>query len=159
MTWFIAESCHAPPYTEAMFTSRSIKHCRACGAAVSYLTPADDNRDRATCTVCSTIHYENPINVVGTLPFWDDKVLLCRRTIGDVSGRHALRDRQRHRLQFRCAGQIGRAHGRNVERRDDIGGEHAAERIERIDGFDALDAARGGEQDVERFGGSEHWRA
>jgi ADP-ribose pyrophosphatase YjhB (NUDIX family) len=64
-----------------MFTPRSIKHCRACGAAARYETPADDNRDRATCTVCGTIHYENPLNVVGTLPFWDDRVLLCRRNI------------------------------------------------------------------------------
>ena len=46
-----------------------------------FLKPADDNRDRATCTVCTTIHYENPLNVVGTLPVWQDKVLLCRRAI------------------------------------------------------------------------------
>jgi len=47
-----------------MFAPRSIKHCRACGGEVRYQTPADDNRDRATCTVCTTIHYENPLNVV-----------------------------------------------------------------------------------------------
>jgi ADP-ribose pyrophosphatase YjhB (NUDIX family) len=64
-----------------MFAPRSIKHCRACGGEVRYETPADDNRDRATCTVCTTIHYENPLNVVGTLPVWQDKVLLCRRNI------------------------------------------------------------------------------
>lgn len=64
-----------------MFTPRSIKHCRACGGAVRYETPADDNRDRAVCSVCATIHYENPLNVVGTLPFWGDRVLLCRRNI------------------------------------------------------------------------------
>jgi len=64
-----------------MFTPRSIKHCRACGGEVRYATPADDNRDRATCVVCTTIHYENPLNVVGTLPVWQDKVLLCRRNI------------------------------------------------------------------------------
>jgi ADP-ribose pyrophosphatase YjhB (NUDIX family) len=64
-----------------MFSPRSIKHCRACGGEVRYQTPADDNRDRATCSVCSTIHYENPLNVVGTLPVWHDKVLLCRRNI------------------------------------------------------------------------------
>ena len=51
-----------------MFAPRSIKHCRACGGEVRYQTPADDNRDRATCTVCTTVHYENPLNVVGTLP-------------------------------------------------------------------------------------------
>ncbi|HWK82896.1 MAG TPA: NUDIX hydrolase, partial [Caldimonas sp.] len=64
-----------------MFTPRSIKHCRACGADVLYEIPADDNRDRATCTVCRTIHYENPLNVVGTVPYWEDRVLLCRRNI------------------------------------------------------------------------------
>ncbi len=64
-----------------MFQPRSIKHCRACGSPVQYVTPADDNRERATCTVCATVHYENPLNVVGTLPVWNDKVLLCRRNI------------------------------------------------------------------------------
>jgi len=64
-----------------MFAPRSIKHCRACGGEVRYQTPADDNRDRATCIVCTTVHYENPLNVVGTLPIWHDKVLLCRRAI------------------------------------------------------------------------------
>ena len=68
-------------YTRLMFMPRSIKHCRACGGPVVYRTPADDNRDRAMCTVCETIHYENPVNVVGTLPVWEDKVLLCRRNI------------------------------------------------------------------------------
>ncbi len=69
-----------------MFLPRSIKHCRACGGEVRYETPADDNRDRATCTVCTTIHYENPLNVVGTLPVWEDKVLLCRRNIEPRKG-------------------------------------------------------------------------
>ena len=64
-----------------MFQARSIKHCKACGGAAVYAVPADDNRERATCTVCATIHYENPLNVVGTVPAWDDKVLLCRRNI------------------------------------------------------------------------------
>lgn len=64
-----------------MLLPRSIKHCRACGAEARYQTPADDNRDRAVCTVCGTIHYENPVNVVGTLPVWQDQVLLCRRNI------------------------------------------------------------------------------
>ena len=64
-----------------MFQARSIKHCKVCGGATVYTVPADDNRERATCTVCATIHYENPINVVGTVPTWGDQVLLCRRTI------------------------------------------------------------------------------
>lgn len=64
-----------------MHLPRRIKHCRACGTAVAYLVPADDNRERAVCTACSEIHYENPINVVGTVPVWGEQVLLCRRNI------------------------------------------------------------------------------
>jgi ADP-ribose pyrophosphatase YjhB (NUDIX family) len=64
-----------------MFSPRSIKHCKTCGGAAVYSMPADDNRERATCTLCHTIHYENPLNVVGTLPVWGDQVLLCRRNI------------------------------------------------------------------------------
>jgi ADP-ribose pyrophosphatase YjhB (NUDIX family) len=58
-----------------------IRFCRACGHAVEYRIPADDNRDRAVCPACSTVHYENPLNVVGTVPVWDDRVLLCKRAI------------------------------------------------------------------------------
>lgn len=64
-----------------MFSSRSIKHCRSCGAPALYAMPSDDNRERATCTACATIHYENPLNVVGTVPVWEDQVLLCKRAI------------------------------------------------------------------------------
>jgi ADP-ribose pyrophosphatase YjhB (NUDIX family) len=64
-----------------MLEMRRIKHCRACGCAVSYRVPADDNRERAVCAACGTVHYENPLNVVGTVPVWHDQVLLCRRNI------------------------------------------------------------------------------
>lgn len=64
-----------------MWLPRRFKHCPSCGGAVEYRVPADDNRERATCTVCGSIHYENPINVVGTLPVWGEQVLLCRRAI------------------------------------------------------------------------------
>jgi ADP-ribose pyrophosphatase YjhB (NUDIX family) len=64
-----------------MFTARGIQHCKACGGAVRYSVPADDNRERAVCSVCHAIHYENPVNVVGTVPVWGEQVLLCRRNI------------------------------------------------------------------------------
>ena len=64
-----------------MFQARSIKYCKACGGEAPYSVPPDDNRERAICKVCGTIHYENPLNVVGTVPAWNDKVLLCRRNI------------------------------------------------------------------------------
>ncbi|MFO1341297.1 MAG: NUDIX hydrolase [Burkholderiaceae bacterium] len=64
-----------------MLTGRTIVHCRACGTQVAYVVPADDNRPRAVCPACATIHYENPLNVVGTVPVWQGQVLLCRRAI------------------------------------------------------------------------------
>ncbi len=64
-----------------MFEARSIKFCKVCGGETPYSVPPEDNRERAICKVCGTIHYENPLNVVGTLPVWNDKVLLCRRNI------------------------------------------------------------------------------
>ncbi len=64
-----------------MYPRRRIDHCRACGAATAYRVPADDNRERAICSACGEIHYENPINVVGTVPVWEQRVLLCKRAI------------------------------------------------------------------------------
>jgi ADP-ribose pyrophosphatase YjhB (NUDIX family) len=64
-----------------MVLSQRIKHCRVCGSITQYRVPPGDNRERAICTACNEIHYENPINVVGTVPVWGDQVLLCRRNI------------------------------------------------------------------------------
>jgi ADP-ribose pyrophosphatase YjhB (NUDIX family) len=47
-----------------------------------YRVPDDgDTKQRAVCPACGTIHYENPLNVVGTVPYWGDRVLLCKRNI------------------------------------------------------------------------------
>ncbi|MGS0757708.1 NUDIX hydrolase, partial [Roseateles sp. GG27B] len=64
-----------------MWLPRQLKFCPDCGAAISYQLPADDNRERATCSACAVVHYQNPINVVGTLPIYGEQVLLCRRAI------------------------------------------------------------------------------
>jgi len=69
-----------------MFSPRSIRHCRACGAPTTYREPPDDNRERAVCSACGTIHYENPLNVVGTVPVFEGKVLLCLRNIEPRKG-------------------------------------------------------------------------
>ena len=59
-----------------------IKHCKNCGGAVVYRLPDDgDTKSRAICTACQTVHYENPLMVVGTVPYWGDRVLLCKRNI------------------------------------------------------------------------------
>ena len=49
-----------------------------------------DTRERAVCTACHTVHYENPLNVVGTIPVWEDKVLLCKRNIEPRLGKWTL---------------------------------------------------------------------
>jgi ADP-ribose pyrophosphatase YjhB (NUDIX family) len=64
-----------------MMTAPRIRHCRECGSTVVYRVPADDNRERAVCPACATIHYQNPLNVVGTVPVFGDRVLLCKRAI------------------------------------------------------------------------------
>ena len=65
-----------------LLTERArFNYCRACGTPVAYVVPADDNRERAVCPGCSTVHYENPLNVVGTVPVWGAQVLLCKRAI------------------------------------------------------------------------------
>jgi len=69
----------------------SIKHCRNCGNAVAYRIPDDgDTRERAICPACATIHYENPLNVVGTVPYLDERVLLCKRNIEPRWGKWTL---------------------------------------------------------------------
>lgn len=68
-----------------------IQHCKACGASVAYRLPDDgDTKERAVCTACHTIHYENPLNVVGTVPVWGNKVLLCKRNIEPRFGKWTL---------------------------------------------------------------------
>lgn len=49
-----------------------------------------DTRERAVCPACHTIHYENPLNVVGTVPVLGDLVLLCKRNIEPRWGKWTL---------------------------------------------------------------------
>ena len=68
-----------------------IKHCKNCGTAVVYRIPDDgDTKHRAVCPNCHTVHYENPLNVVGTVPHLGDRVLLCKRNIEPRFGKWTL---------------------------------------------------------------------
>lgn len=58
-----------------------MKYCSNCGAAVELRIPHDDDKLRHICTACGIIHYQNPRLVIGSIPQWEDKVLLCRRAI------------------------------------------------------------------------------
>ena len=74
-----------------MPATHSIRHCKQCGAVVQYRLPDDgDTRERAVCPACHTIHYENPLNVVGTVPVLGDLVLLCKRNIEPRWGKWTL---------------------------------------------------------------------
>lgn len=58
-----------------------MKFCSECGSAVAVRVPDGDSLPRHVCPGCGTIHYQNPKMVVGCIPEWEDKVLLCRRAI------------------------------------------------------------------------------
>ncbi len=68
-----------------------IRHCKNCGSAVVYRQPDDgDIKERAICPNCHTVHYENPLIIVGTVPHFGDKVLLCKRNIEPRWGKWTL---------------------------------------------------------------------
>jgi len=55
--------------------------CSNCGARVVKKIPQGDDQPRFVCEACHTVHYQNPKMVVGCIPEYGDKVLLCRRAI------------------------------------------------------------------------------
>jgi ADP-ribose pyrophosphatase YjhB (NUDIX family) len=59
----------------------TIRFCSNCGHAVSRRIPEGDQLPRAVCGHCGTVHYENPRVVVGCVPEWEGRILLCRRAI------------------------------------------------------------------------------
>lgn len=68
-----------------------IQFCKSCGAPARYRIPDDgDTKERAVCTACQLVHYENPLNVVGTIPVWEGLVLLCKRNIEPRKGKWTL---------------------------------------------------------------------
>ncbi len=59
-----------------------MKFCSQCGASpLQFRVPEGDTLPRYVCASCGEIHYQNPKIVVGCLPEWEGRVLLCRRAI------------------------------------------------------------------------------
>ena len=59
-----------------------MKFCSACGSArIELRVPEGDTLPRHVCADCGTIHYQNPKVVIGCLPEWDERILLCKRAI------------------------------------------------------------------------------
>jgi len=60
----------------------AVKFCSVCGSPrIERRVPEGDTLPRDVCADCATIHYQNPKIVVGCLPEWEDRILLCRRAI------------------------------------------------------------------------------
>jgi ADP-ribose pyrophosphatase YjhB (NUDIX family) len=58
-----------------------MKFCSNCAAPVLKRVPPGDNVPRWVCDACGEIHYQNPKLVVGAIPEWEGRLLLCRRAI------------------------------------------------------------------------------
>src|SRR3990170_8721386 len=58
-----------------------MKFCPNCAAPLARRVPPGDSLPRDVCDACGNIHYQNPKLVVGTLPEWEGRILLCRRAI------------------------------------------------------------------------------
>jgi ADP-ribose pyrophosphatase YjhB (NUDIX family) len=58
-----------------------LNFCSNCGSPVESKIPAGDHLPRFVCTSCDMVHYKNPLLVLGCVPEWQNKILLCRRAI------------------------------------------------------------------------------
>jgi len=58
-----------------------IKFCCTCGSAVVHRIPSGDSLERAVCESCGHIQYVNPKIVVGCLPVYGERILMCKRAI------------------------------------------------------------------------------
>src|SRR5262245_12036974 len=67
-------------------SSPPLNFCSKCGARVTLRVPPGDSLPRGVCDACGTIHYRNPLVVVGTIPEAEDRVLLCKRAIEPRQG-------------------------------------------------------------------------
>lgn len=57
------------------------RFCTYCGQPTISSVPAGDNRPRRVCPACQSVHYENPLIVVGCVPEYRGRILICRRAI------------------------------------------------------------------------------
>jgi ADP-ribose pyrophosphatase YjhB (NUDIX family) len=55
--------------------------CNQCGSRVSLRIPPGDHLPRHICDACGTIHYQNPRVVVGCVPEYEGRILICKRAI------------------------------------------------------------------------------
>ena len=58
-----------------------MKFCPNCGSPVASRVPPGDSLPRHVCDACGHVHYQNPKLVLGAIPEWQGRLLLCRRAI------------------------------------------------------------------------------
>lgn len=61
--------------------TRIMNFCSHCGQPVALQLPAGDHLPRHVCTACGTVHYQNPKIVVGCVPEYEGRILICKRAI------------------------------------------------------------------------------
>lgn len=69
---------------------RPMKYCQHCAGPITRQIPPGDDKPRDCCLQCDVVFYQNPNNIVGTLPVYEDRVLLCRRAIEPRLGKWTL---------------------------------------------------------------------
>ena len=57
---------------------------------MEFAIPPGDSLPRHICSGCGTVHYSNPKIIVGALPIWEGKILLCKRAIEPRLGKWTL---------------------------------------------------------------------
>lgn len=62
-------------------TTQFMNFCSNCAHPVALKVPAGDFLPRHVCDNCGTVHYRNPKIVVGCVPVWGDRILICKRGI------------------------------------------------------------------------------
>ncbi|MEN8137300.1 MAG: NUDIX hydrolase [Bacteroidota bacterium] len=68
-----------------------MKYCSKCGSNdIKHEIPQDDHRLRNVCSNCNSVFYENPRIVVGTIPVFNNKILLAKRGIEPQIGKWNL---------------------------------------------------------------------
>lgn len=58
-----------------------MNYCSNCGHKVAFGEVPGEDLPRYHCSNCGMVHYQNPNMIVGCLPRWEDKILLCKRAI------------------------------------------------------------------------------
>ncbi len=67
-----------------------MKYCSNCGKELIKMIPEGDSIERFVCTHCNTIHYQNPKIIVGTIPIYENQILLCKRGIEPQYGKWTI---------------------------------------------------------------------